>query len=65
MGNGLPSDPADPDAEKYREVYYDNPRFLADHGVRVVIGTDMRGSVPEELLYPSSLGVLAPPPRNT
>jgi imidazolonepropionase-like amidohydrolase len=50
-------DPADPDAAKYREVYHHNLRLLADHGVRLAIGTDMRGSVPEEVLYISSLGV--------
>jgi len=50
-------DPSDPDAAKYREVYLHNLRLLADHRARIVIGTDMRGSVPEEVLYISSLGV--------
>jgi imidazolonepropionase-like amidohydrolase len=50
-------DPSDPDAAKYREVYLHNLRLLADHRARIAIGTDMRGSVPEEVLYISSLGV--------
>jgi hypothetical protein len=39
---------ADPDAVKYRDVYRHNLQLLADHGARLAIGTDMRGSVPEE-----------------
>jgi imidazolonepropionase-like amidohydrolase len=50
-------DPADPDAAKYREVYQHNLQLLAHNGARLAIGTDMRGSVPEEVLYISSLGI--------
>jgi hypothetical protein len=49
---------SDPDALKYREVYRHNIALLAKYGVNLVIGTDSRGSVPEELLYLKSLDVL-------
>jgi hypothetical protein len=50
-------EPADPDAEKYREVYRHNLSLLAKHGVKIAIGTDSRGSAQDETLYLSSLGV--------
>jgi imidazolonepropionase-like amidohydrolase len=50
-------DPGDPDGAKYREVYVHNLQLLARYGARIAIGTDMRGSVSEEVLYISSLGV--------
>lgn len=51
-------EPSDPDAAKYRDVYRHNIGLLVQHGVNLVIGTDSRGSVPEELLYLKSLGVV-------
>jgi len=50
-------DPGDADGAKYREVYLHNLQLLARYGARIAIGTDMRGSVSEEVLYISSLGV--------
>jgi hypothetical protein len=47
----------DPDGAKYREVYRHNIALLVKHGVNLVIGTDSRGSVPEEVLYLRSLAV--------
>ena len=49
--------PDDPDASRYREIYRHNLRLLKRHGVRLVIGTDMRGSAVDEVLYIASLGV--------
>lgn len=49
---------SDPDAAKYRSVYQHNINLLAKYGVNLVIGTDSRGSVPEEVLYLKSLDVL-------
>jgi imidazolonepropionase-like amidohydrolase len=49
--------PHDPDAATYRQVYRHNLRMLQRHMVRVVIGTDMRGSAVDEVLYIASLDV--------
>jgi hypothetical protein len=48
----------DPDAAKYREVYRHNIALLVKNGVNLVVGTDSRGSVPDEVLYLKSLDVL-------
>jgi imidazolonepropionase-like amidohydrolase len=47
----------DPDAGKYREVYRHNLNLLAQHSVRMGIGTDSRGNAPAEAVYLNSLGV--------
>jgi imidazolonepropionase-like amidohydrolase len=54
----LVKEPNDSDAAKYREVYRHNLQVLAKHNAQLVIGTDMRGSVADEVLYISSLRVV-------
>jgi hypothetical protein len=49
---------SDPYAAKYRSVYRHNVALLVKYRVNLVIGTDSRGSVPEEILYLKSLDVL-------
>jgi hypothetical protein len=49
---------SDPNAAKYRSVYQHNISLLVKYGVNLVIGTDSRGSVPEEILYLRSLDVI-------
>jgi hypothetical protein len=49
---------SDPHAAEYRSVYQHNINLLVKYGVNLVIGTDSRGSVPEEVLYLKSLDVL-------
>jgi imidazolonepropionase-like amidohydrolase len=51
-------EPSDPDANKYREVYGHNLQLLARAGARLLLGTDMRGSISDEVLYIASLRVL-------
>jgi imidazolonepropionase-like amidohydrolase len=48
----------DPDAQKYREVYKHNLHLLAQAGARLILGTDMRGSISDEVIYIASLKVL-------
>jgi imidazolonepropionase-like amidohydrolase len=54
----LVKEPNDPDAAKYRKVYRHNLQLLAKRKAHLVIGTDMRGSVADEVLYISSLRVI-------
>jgi Amidohydrolase family len=49
---------SDPDVKQYREVYSHNLDLLARAGARLLLGTDMRGSISDEVLYIASLSVL-------
>jgi imidazolonepropionase-like amidohydrolase len=49
---------SDPDAQKYHEVYEHNLHLLTQAGARLILGTDMRGSISDEVHYIASLRVL-------